>query len=168
MSNLKNLIKLQNIMMNALIDTSDQLNSIKEKSKSLQVREAINAVLEAVETLSTNRNSIHGGFYEAQKVAVKAISEQKATAPLHDQNAARLATQEAILKVCEELKASVAKQQEDINLLKTSRPPLALTNAGTPTPEEFQLRLQPPTSTSFTPAPRDTGPESWSVVGRKK
>jgi len=126
MNNLKVTIKQQNKLLVSLQGITDQLNVVKEKSKSQQVRDAISAVVDAVEAIEYNKNNIHGAFYDAEKTAIRATTEAKHIAPPPVQNVASNGKQETILKVCEELKASLAKQQEDINQLKRSQtqPPL--------------------------------------------
>jgi hypothetical protein len=70
-SNLKNSIKIQNKIINELLEVIDHLTLTKEKSKSPQVREAIDMVVEKVEELHSNRTSLHGAFYEVEKAGAR-------------------------------------------------------------------------------------------------
>lgn len=120
-SRLKNIIKQQNKMLHNLQEVTDQLNAVKEKSKSPQVRDAIDAAVEAAELLGPNKHSLHSAFYEVEKETIRITSEAKPVIFAYEHNAANTTKHEAILKVCEELKVSVAKQQEDINMLMRSQ-----------------------------------------------
>jgi len=82
------------------------------------VRDSIDAVTEAVATINGNKSGFHSAFYEVEKAAGNTSPEQRHAAPPHDL-AVSIAKQEVILRVCKEMKASVAKQQEDINTLKS-------------------------------------------------
>jgi len=117
MSRLKNIIKQQKKMLSNLQEVTDHLNLVKKKSSSQQIRDAIDAVVEAAELLGPNKNSLHGAFLDAEKAASRVTSEAS------EQGAASTQKYEAILKVCEELKVSVPKQQEDINTLMRSQTP---------------------------------------------
>jgi len=119
-SSLKNQIKQQNKLINTLLEGTNNLNLAKKKSKSPHVKEAIDMVVDAAEA---NRPLLHGAFYEADKVAARASTQQKQIPLPLERDAESHAKQDAILKVCEELKASVAKQQEDINQPKRTQTP---------------------------------------------
>jgi len=91
----------------------DYLKLTREKTKSTTVVSAIYEVLGSIEALKTITSSVHSAFYEAEKAAIRTKTP--------DHNAANLANQEAILKICEDLKSCVNKQQEDINVLKITQ-----------------------------------------------
>lgn len=82
-------------------------------------------------------------IHESENEAIRVGLEKKATVPPCEKNTTSLAKQEAILKVCEEMKASVVKQQEDINLLKCSRLPWAPLYDRTVASEPVQPRIWP-------------------------
>lgn len=97
MASLKNMIKQQYKTINALLAATDQLTLAREKTKSPLVENAIEQVIGSVEALKTSTSSVHGAFYEAEKAAIRGSTS--------DQGVASLANQEAILKICDELKA---------------------------------------------------------------
>jgi len=104
MSSLKTTIKLQNKIINNLLEAIDHLSLVKEKSKSPQVREVVEAVVRKAEKLNTNRASLHGAFYEAEKAGARAMADHKPTDPQSD------------------LSAKSQDNQEDINALKSTHP----------------------------------------------
>jgi len=84
MANLKQLIEQQNKLINTLLTNSDHLSTIaKEKTKSPHMKEFIDLVCAAAETLVPIRNTIHGAYYDAEKVAVIASLSLKASADQH-------------------------------------------------------------------------------------
>lgn len=172
-SNLKHSIKLQNKIIGELLEGTKHLTLVKEKSKSPQVRDAIDMITEKVEELHTNKSSLHGAFYEVEKTGVRTTTERKPSEPQPDQSDKNHDKQEAILKACEALAVSLAKQQEDINEIKhthhTSRPSYA-SKAGA---KRDTPRAQAPLP-STNPEPGDpdqehlTGTEEWRVVNTKR
>lgn len=164
------MIKQQNKLINVLIDRADHLGFVRKKTKASQVREAIDAITEAVATINENKPDLHNAFYEVEKAAAKTSPEQRQGAPPHDL-AKSIAKQEVILRICEEMMASVAKQQEDIHQLKRSQllptPTYAsIADRLTPslhiTPPDHELGVVDTRSHADFPAP------SWTKVERKK
>lgn len=82
---LKTTIRLQNKIINDLLESIDHLAFVKEKSKSPQVREAIEAVVGKAEKLNANRTSLHGAFFETDKAGARAMADHKPTDPQPDQ-----------------------------------------------------------------------------------
>lgn len=115
--------------------------------------------------LSTNRASLHGAFYEAEKAGARAMEDHKPTDPQPDQSAKSQDKQEAILKACEELAISLAKQQEDINALKSTYPAPATSYAST-----ARNHLFPQISTDHTEElpSQEQQTQDWTKVDRKK
>ncbi|KAL4104699.1 hypothetical protein QTP88_019981 [Uroleucon formosanum] len=152
-SSLKNQIRQQHKLINALLEGTNSLNLVKEKSKFPHVREAIDVVIDA-----------------AEKAATRASTQQKPIPPPHEWDAERHAKQDAILKVCEELKASVAKQQEDINQLKRTQTP-TLTYAQRAKPQASTSQTAQPDrepATTDTRNPKDFPAPRWTKAERKK
>lgn len=113
MANLKSVIKQQNKALNALLTNVDHLKATKEKTKSPTVVRAIEEVESSTEALRASTSSVHSAFYEVEKTAMRTNTQ--------DQNAANTNIQEAILKICEDLKVCVNKQQEGIDEIKTAQ-----------------------------------------------
>jgi len=63
-SSLKNQIKQQHKLINALLDGINYLNLAKDKSKSPLVKDAIDVVIDAAESINANRPLLYGAFYE--------------------------------------------------------------------------------------------------------
>jgi len=80
-SNLKKSIKLQNKIISELIEGIDLLSLVKEKSKSPQIREAIDMVTGRVEKLHSNKSSLQSAFFEVEKVGARTMIEQKPADP---------------------------------------------------------------------------------------
>jgi len=117
MSCLKQTIKQQHKLINAVLTSIDSLRMAQERSKSRIIKDTIELVVGAVEALVPNRNALHGAFYEAEKAAIASLGGSAPT----NQNAASLQNQEAILKICDELKTCLSQQQEEINALKRAQ-----------------------------------------------
>lgn len=162
-SSLKNSMKQQNKIISDLLDAIDQLIIVKEKTKSPQVKEAIEAVTGLAEKLNSNRTSLHNAFFEIEK----AVTEKKLADPQPKQSSNSQDKQEAILKACEALAVSLARQQEDINVLKS--------NHSTPKPSyasKAKTHHGPQTTTDLTSGLRpqeqpDSPAQSWTKVERK-
>ena len=163
LATLKNAIKQQNKAINRLLEATDQLLFTKEKSKSNTIINAIDQVTESAETLRPVTNSVHNAFYEAEKAAIRGSDR--------DQKVGSLANQEAILKVCDELKECVSKQQEDINALKnsqhTTRPTYAQQTRGKTDPREDPAHSSKRDTEAKTPHQGQPTKE-WSEVRRSK
>jgi len=112
MDKLKQVLKTQNVFITNLLSKIDHLKLVSTLTKSPQVREAIVATIEAAETLDGNRKALTGAFNDAERVS----RQVKQLAP--EQHPTSLANQEAILSICQDIKTSIAKQQEDISELK--------------------------------------------------
>ncbi|KAL4100925.1 hypothetical protein QTP88_020950 [Uroleucon formosanum] len=169
-SSLKSQIRQQHKLINALLEGTNSLNLVKEKSKSPHVREAIDVVIDAAEAIQANRHILHGAFYKAEKAATRASTQQKPIPPPHEWDAERHVKQDAILKVCEELKTSVAKQQEDINQLKRTQTP-TLTYAQRAEPQASTSQTTQPDrepATADTRNPKDFPAPRWTKAERKK
>lgn len=74
--------------------------------------------MEKVEKQHSNKSSLHGAFYEVEKAGARNTTEQKPADLQPEQSTNNHDKQEAIIKACEALAVSLAKQQEDINALK--------------------------------------------------
>lgn len=151
----------------------------QERSKSPILKDAIELVVGAVEALVPNRNALHGAFYEAEKAAIASLGGSAPT----NQNAASLQNQEAILKICDELKTCLFQQQEEINALKSAQagptypaqanahrpaqrsPSSADGTQGSSNKMPSVLSWAP---TNFKPHPDNTPVEPWVAVERKR
>jgi len=109
---------MKNKIISDLLVGIDHLTLVKEKSRSPQVKEAIDIVAGKVEKLHTNKSSLHSAFFEVEKAGARTMTEQKPADPQPERSAKVHDKQEAILKACEALAVSLAKQQEDINAIK--------------------------------------------------
>lgn len=179
MANLKSAIKQQNKALNALLTNVDHLKVTKEKTKSPTVARAIEEVESSTEALRASTSSVHSAFYEVEKTAIRTNTQ--------DQNAANLNIQEAILKICEDLKVCVNKQQEEINVIKTTQAALVPSyaskaarhydpppdsqsksvpqNAKTRTPQQVQSQQQ---SIGLVDQAEHEDKTSWRTVVNKK
>ncbi|KAF0748135.1 Uncharacterized protein FWK35_00018869 [Aphis craccivora] len=90
----------------------------KEELERTRQAEAIDIVAGKVEKLHTNKSSLHSAFFEVEKAGARTMTEQKPADPQPERSAKVHDKQEAILKACEALAVSLAKQQEDINAIK--------------------------------------------------
>lgn len=82
---------------------------------------AMDEVIGSSEALKTVTSSVHSAYYEAEKAATRAKNI--------DQHTTSRTIQETILKVCEDLKDRLDKQQEDIKDLKSFQAAPALSYA---------------------------------------
>jgi len=157
----KNKIKQQNKLISTLMSSMDDLNLAKEKTKSPHVQGAIEKVIEIAEEISSNRNSLHSAFYEAEKTATK-ISAEQASTHAADKMSISLSNQDAILKICQELKTTVEKQQADIDTLKSNQPNPTLTYAQQTkrNPQEKTNTLNP------SPVNEASSGNDWKIVRR--
>ncbi|XP_025193646.1 uncharacterized protein LOC112593468 [Melanaphis sacchari] len=117
MAALKNAIKQQNKALSILMAATDHLNLAKEKTKSPIVVGAIEEATRSAEALKATTSNVHSAFYEAEKAAMRSHTP--------DHNAASLANQEAILRVCEDLRTCVTQQQEEIIKIKSTQAAVA-------------------------------------------
>jgi len=113
LANLKSIIKQQYKALNVLLTNVEHLKTTKDKTKSPTVMKAMDEVIDSSEALKTVTSSVHNAFYEAKKAAIRAKNT--------DQHTTSHTIQETILKVCEDLKDRLDKQQEDIKDLKSSQ-----------------------------------------------
>lgn len=90
----------------------DELKHASSQTKSIPVKVAIEAALEAAGVLDDNRKALHSAFRETKKVA-RSLSK-----PTNDHLFTSLAYQETILSICKDLRTSINRQQQDINALK--------------------------------------------------
>lgn len=110
---LKQVLKAQNVIITNLLSKIDHLKLVSTLTKSSQVKEAIAATKETAEGLNGNQKALIGSFNEAER----ATRHASKTTP--EQHPTSLANQKTTLNLCQDLKASIPKQQEDINALKT-------------------------------------------------
>ncbi|KAL5246231.1 hypothetical protein ACI65C_013639 [Semiaphis heraclei] len=113
LANLKSIIKQQYKALNVLLTNVEHLKTTKDKTKSPTVMKAMDEVIGSSEALKTVTSSVHSAVYETEKVAIRAKNT--------DQHTMSRTIQETILKVCEDLKDRLDKQQEDIKDLKNSQ-----------------------------------------------
>lgn len=59
---LKAVIKRQNKILCALVTNSNQLRAVQEKSKSSQIKEAIDQIIDTAEELFTQKDSLHSAY----------------------------------------------------------------------------------------------------------
>lgn len=135
MDKLKQVLKAQDAIITNLLSKLDHLNKVSALTKSPQVKEAIAATIVTAAGLDGNRKTLIGAFYEAERECRQTIK------PAADQHSTILANQEAILHTCQNIKESLAKQQEDIKDLKVqpakTGPTYAqLTRARMPPPDQ--------------------------------
>lgn len=158
LANLKSAIKHQYKALNAMMKNVDHLNVIKEKTRSTAITNAIDEVIHSSEALMSATTSVHGTYYEAEKAAFRTKdTHQHTTSPN---------IQEAILKVCEDLKDRLDKQQEDINELKT----LQATSTPSYASRVGALNMPPPAVDDLLagPSTAEQSSQAWTKVNRAK
>lgn len=122
---LKQVIKAQNILINTLMEKAGDLKQVSSQTRSSPVKQAINAIIAAVETLDENQKTLHSVFLETEKAA------RSLRKPINDHLPASVINQDTILSICQELRITLNRQQEDINTLKNAPAPVQLTYAQT-------------------------------------
>lgn len=158
LASLKSIIKQQHKTLNVLLTNVEHLKTTKDKTKSPTVIKAMDEVIGASEALKTITKSVHSAYYEAEKAAIRV----KYT----DQHTTSRTIQETILKVCEDLKDRLDKQQEDINDLKSYQASPATSYASKArTPNMIPPIVADPTAGQLTP---EQSAQAWTKVTRAK
>ncbi|KAE9537585.1 hypothetical protein AGLY_006608 [Aphis glycines] len=156
---LKQKLRAQSAIISGLLSKLDLLKLISTLTKSPQVKDAIGATIESAAGLDGSRKAVIGAFNEVERASRQAPAVHPSTSP---------ASQKAILSICQEIKSSIAKQQEDISSLLTSCPLPAPTYAKALTAVTNNQSARQKASNHSTPAPRETEPEGWTRAERKK
>lgn len=157
MDKLRQVLKAQCAIITNLLSKMDHLKLVSTLTKSPQVKEAIVAAIKATEALDGNRKTLIDAYNEAER----ASRHVKKPAPY--QHPTSLAKQEALFSICQDIKASIAKQQEDINNLKNSPAPMRPTYA-----QLSRSKAPPPDQQgSSKESTLPTEESNWKVVGKK-
>ncbi|KAE9528677.1 hypothetical protein AGLY_012252 [Aphis glycines] len=152
-------LRAQSSIISDLLSKLDHLKLISTLTKSPQVKDAIAATIESAAGLDGSRKAVIGAFNEVERVSRQAPAVHPSINP---------ASQKEILSICQEIKSSIAKQQEDISSLLTSCPLPAPTYAKALTAVTNNQPPRQKASNHSAPAPRETQPEGWTRAERKK
>lgn len=172
---LKSSLATQDGGLRLLFQKAETLEVFAEKTRSPAVKEAIEELLAVVKGLKESRELVVRAFNmtltnmlaleTANNKKKKEMAEPKQTVPQPEQNALNQDRQEAILKACEELAISLAKQQEDINALKSSLPASVPNNDSE---ARNQLPHKNKKDRTKEPPPPAQQTQDWTKVVRKR
>jgi len=171
---LKSSLTTQDRGLRLLFQKAETLEVFAEKTRSPAVKEVIEELLAVVEVLKESREPVVRAFNMTltNMMALETVNNKKKkemaepmqTVPQPEQNALNQDRQEAILKACEELAISLAKQ-EDINALKSSLPASVPNNDSK---ARNQLPPQKPKDRTKEPPPPAQQTQDWTKVVRKR
>jgi len=151
-------MKQQYKALNLLMTNVEHLKTTKEKTKSPTVMNAMDEVIDSSEALKSATTSVHSAYYDVEKAAIRAKNS--------DQHTTSRTIQETILKVCEDLKDRMDKQQEDIKELKSSQAaPVPSYSSKAGALSMFPPIVADPTAGPSTP---EQSTQAWTKVNRAK